>query len=98
MVVTTVAAKKKLWPKLQLEPVEMLLEADTPRLLAITTSVIRSSSADSVDVEGLGSEYRHRNSENSELVIRRTIITVNAAKTGTGSLQHLSYKKKKQSR
>jgi len=45
IVVTTVLEKKRDWPKLQLGSPETLLAADTPLLLALTTSWMSSSRA-----------------------------------------------------
>lgn len=47
MVVTTVLEKKTDWPKLQLGSLETFLAADTPRLLALTTSSMRASRSSS---------------------------------------------------
>ena len=41
--------KKKLWPKLQLGPLEMFFEADTPRLFARMTCCRRTSSRSSAN-------------------------------------------------
>jgi len=49
IVVTTVLEKKRDWPKLQLGSPDAFLAAETPRLLALTTSWISFSSSSSVE-------------------------------------------------